>query len=60
MKKTVLIAVLTFMSMMTISCTADAIEKDDLKAKDRIKALNTSEQKIFANGPGDDVIPIKP
>lgn len=60
MKKTVLIAVLTFMSMMTISCTTDAIEKDDLRAKDSVKTLNASEQKIFADGPGDDVIPIKP
>ncbi|WP_367757849.1 hypothetical protein [Flavobacterium sp. WC2430] len=46
--------------MMTISCTTDAIEKDDLRAKDSVKTLNASEQKIFTNGPGDDVIPIKP
>lgn len=59
MKKTILIAVLTLTSMLTISCTADAIEQDNLKVDNTNKATNTVNHKLFADGPGDDVIPIK-
>lgn len=59
MKKTVLIAVFTYISMTTISCTADVIEKDNLKIDNITKATKIVEPTLFADGPGDDVIPIK-
>jgi energy-converting hydrogenase Eha subunit H len=60
MKKIVFIAVLTITSMLAVSCTTDSVETDNLKNVDNIKAIDVSENVIYADGPGDDQILIKP
>ncbi|UQD57553.1 hypothetical protein [Flavobacterium sp. K5-23] len=60
MKKTVLIGVLAITTVLTISCTTDSVETENLKDVNEIKTIGVSGNVIYADGPGDDQIIINP